>query len=111
MIIDPAHHVELRNGRRIRGARSSANPLIESAAGLFGERLIVVILSGGDGDGTDGVQEARQCGGTVLVQDPASARINGMPTSAIATGAASAVLSVEEIAPVIVDIVTGRNGS
>jgi two-component system chemotaxis response regulator CheB len=75
MIIDPAHHVELRNGRRIRGARSSANPLIESAAGLFGERLIVVILSGGDGDGTDGVQEARQCGGTVLVQDPASARI------------------------------------
>lgn len=107
MTVDPGHHAGLRNGVRVRGARSSANPLLETAAPVYGPRLIVAVLSGGNGDATDGVQEARKYGGVVIAQDPATAQVSGMPSSAIGTGAVNAVLPVESIAPEILRVIAG----
>jgi two-component system CheB/CheR fusion protein len=57
-----------------------------------GPKAIGVILSGTGSDGTKGIEAIKEEGGLVLVQDPSSAKFDGMPNSAIASGLADAVL-------------------
>ncbi len=56
------------------------------------ETAIGVVLSGTGSDGTQGVRALKEEGGMVMVQDPESARFDGMPRSALATGLADYVL-------------------
>ena len=99
---------EYANGRRIRFLRSSANPLLESAAAAFGGRLVAVVLSGTGSDATDGVQTVKAHGGIVIAQDKASSRNWGMPEAAVKSGAVDYVLSVVDIAPILAGLVHGR---
>lgn len=99
------HH---RDGTRVHSLRSSADPLIRSAAHALGGKVIAVILTGGGRNGTDGVRDVRTLGGTVIAQDPATARQPGMPRAAIATGAVDYVLSLESIAPMLVQLTTAE---
>jgi len=50
------------------------------------EKAIAVILSGTGTDGTKGIQSIKDNGGMVIVQDPTSAKFDGMPNSAISSG-------------------------
>ena len=72
-----------------------------SVADDCGARGIGVVLSGAGSDGALGVRAIAGHGGMVLVQDPASAGSDGMPRSAIATGAANHVLGVAKMPEVI----------
>ena len=60
-----------------------------------GSKAIAVILSGTGTDGSKGIQAIQNAGGMVLVQDPISAKFDGMPNSAIASGYADYILSPE----------------
>ena len=84
--------------RKIRHVFSSANPLFASAAQVYGDGVIAVVLTGADSDATDGVQSVRQRGGIVIAQDRATSHVFGMPHAAISTGAVNAVLPLPEIA-------------
>jgi two-component system chemotaxis response regulator CheB len=95
------------NGTRVRGVLSSANPLLESAAPVFQDRLIAVVLTGSGLDATDGVQTVKACGGTVIAQDEPTSLHFGMPGSAIRTGAVDRVLPLPSIAPALVELVGG----
>ena len=92
------------DGRRIRHVLSSANPLFESAAKVFKDRVLAVVLTGYDSDATDGVQAVRAMGGRVIAQDEATSASFDMPKSAIATGAVRAVLPLSEIAPALIEM-------
>lgn len=94
------------DGQRIRHLRASANPLLDSAAEVFGKRVIAVVLSGTDSDATDGVQRVKEQGGVVIAQDQATSRFFGMPSAAIASGAVDLVLPAPEIAPVLLQLTT-----
>ena len=80
------------------GPRMPIDFFLRSLAEDSGERAVAVILSGTGSDGTLGLRTVQGAGGTVFVQDPADARYDGMPRSAIRTGLADYVLPVEEIA-------------
>lgn len=69
-----------------------------SLAEECGDQVIAVIFSGAGTDGARGVRAIRNMGGMVFVQDPATAEFAAMPTAAIDTGQADAVLSPEDIA-------------
>ena len=60
-------------------------------------RAIGVILSGYDGDGTEGCKHIKSKGGTTFAQD-ASAEVDDMPLSAQAAGCIDFVLPPQEIA-------------
>ena len=62
------------------------------------ELALAVVLSGTGSDGTGGIKAVKEHGGLVFVQEPKSARFDGMPRSAIGTGLADFVLSPENIA-------------
>jgi two-component system CheB/CheR fusion protein len=61
-------------------------------------KAIGVILSGAGSDGTIGLKAIKSEGGVSIVQDPKTARFDGMPRSAIAAGIADLILSPESIA-------------
>ena len=68
-----------------------------SMAEEMGEKAICVILSGTATDGTLGLKAVKGGGGLSMVQDPDSAKYDGMPRSAIATGIVDFILPVEKI--------------
>ncbi|MEM7204662.1 MAG: chemotaxis protein CheB [Planctomycetota bacterium] len=64
-----------------------------SLARDVGERAVGIILSGTGSDGSRGVVAIKDAGGLVMVQDRASAKFDGMPMAATASGAADMVLA------------------
>lgn len=80
-------------------ARPSINALFESAADVYSEAAIGVILTGGSIDGVQGITKLKAAGGYTIVQDPASAECVVMPQAAIATGVIDDVLALSKIAP------------
>jgi two-component system chemotaxis response regulator CheB len=98
LVIQRNEQLALVDGRKVRHVRSSANPLFASAAQVYGDGVIAVVLTGGDRDATDGVQTVRHRGGIVIAQDEPSSHLFGMPRSAIDTGAVNAILPLGEIA-------------
>ncbi|MEY8354303.1 chemotaxis protein CheB [Lachnospiraceae bacterium 54-53] len=68
------------------------------------KQAVAVVLSGTGSDGTGGVKAVKEHDGLVLVQNPDSARFDGMIKSAINTGLADFVLTPQEIAAEILNI-------
>lgn len=80
-----------------RGLRLPIDYFLRSLADDQQERCIGVILSGMGSDGTLGLRAIKEKAGLVLVQDPASAKFDGMPRSAIDAGLADVVAPAEEL--------------
>lgn len=82
----------------VRFSRPSIDVLFESAAESYGDRLVAVVLTGANDDGSRGVVAVKEAGGLVYVQDPATAERTEMPEGAIGSGAVDEVLSILAIA-------------
>jgi two-component system CheB/CheR fusion protein len=80
-----------------RGLRLPIDFFFRSLAEDAEERSIGVILSGMGTDGTLGLKAIKGKAGVVFVQDPASAKFDGMPRSAVAAGLADVVAPVETL--------------
>lgn len=80
-----------------RGLRLPIDSFFRSLAEDQGERAICVILSGNGSDGTLGLLAVHGAGGVSFVQEPATAKYDGMPTSAVQSGLATYVLPVDKI--------------
>jgi chemotaxis methyl-accepting protein methylase/transcriptional regulator with PAS, ATPase and Fis domain len=61
------------------------------------EKAIGIVLSGMGSDGTLGLRAIKENSGLVMVQDPASAKYDGMPRSAINSGLVDIVATAEEL--------------
>jgi two-component system CheB/CheR fusion protein len=61
------------------------------------EKAIAIVLSGTASDGTLGIKAIKGEGGLVMVQDPDTAKYEGMPRSAIETGLVDLILPVEKM--------------
>jgi two-component system chemotaxis response regulator CheB len=103
-VAPPDYHLLVERGRfalsvddRVRYARPSIDVLFESAADVYGERLIGIILTGANDDGARGLARIREVGGVALIQEPSSATKRAMPEAAIAATPAAAILPLEEI--------------
>ena len=80
-----------------RGLRLPIDIFLRSLADDLQERSIGVILSGMGSDGTMGLRAIKEKGGVALVQEPASAKFDSMPRSAIDAGLADLVAPAEEL--------------
>jgi len=105
----PDYHLLLEAGPRlalsvdepVHHARPSVDVLFESAADVFGARLLGIILSGANEDGADGLASIRRAGGVTVVQDPALAQESRMILSALSRGPVDFVLCLDRIAELL----------
>jgi two-component system CheB/CheR fusion protein len=75
-----------------RGLRLPIDFFFRSLAEDQGEQAIGIVLSGTGSDGTLGLKAIKGEGGMAMVQDPLSAKYDGMPRSAISTGLVDYIL-------------------
>jgi two-component system, chemotaxis family, CheB/CheR fusion protein len=92
-----------------RGQRMPIDAFLRSLAEDRGERAVGIVLSGTGTDGTQGLRAILGAGGITLVQDPATAKYDGMPESAIKAGFATHILAVEGMPAVL--LARARNGA
>ncbi|MFZ2302970.1 MAG: chemotaxis protein CheB [Gallionella sp.] len=89
--------LQLSTPEQPRGQRMPIDAFLRSLAEDQGEKSIGIILSGTGTDGTLGLRAILGAGGVTLVQEPATAKYDGMPNSAIQAGYATHVLPVEKM--------------
>jgi two-component system, chemotaxis family, protein-glutamate methylesterase/glutaminase len=89
-VAPPDHHLLVKQGclRVTRGLRENRvrpaiDPLFRSAAVAYGARVVGVVLTGLQNDGTSGLLAIKSCGGIAIVQDPTDALYPDMPLSAL----------------------------
>jgi two-component system chemotaxis response regulator CheB len=82
---------------RVHHARPSIDVLFESAAEVYREGVIGVILTGANEDGAAGLAKIKAMGGVAIIQDPSGAERRAMPDAAIAATVADAVLPLDAI--------------
>jgi len=103
-IVPPGHYMAVREGvirlsrpRARQTVRMPFDVLLRSLAEAFGERAVCIILSGTATDGSLGAKAVKEAGGLVIAQEPEESEYDGMPRSAIATGAVDLILPLEKI--------------
>lgn len=105
-IAPPNYHLLIENDRtfsldaseKVNFSRPSIDVTFESAAEVYKENLVCLLLSGANSDGTAGLQKVKENGGTALIQNPASAVVSYMPEYALEHAAIDAVLEPAEMA-------------
>ena len=85
----------------IDGLRPRADLTISDAARIFGDRLVLVVVSGMGKDGLDGAREVKERGGRVLVEAESSAIAYGTPRAVVEARLADAVVPMNELAQAI----------
>jgi two-component system, chemotaxis family, protein-glutamate methylesterase/glutaminase len=103
--VTPGRTCQLDESAPISFARPSIDCLFESVARTYGSRALVIVLTGGLKDGTQGAALIRAAGGLVMVQDPATCRAPSMPQSVIDAGAMHLRLTPGEIADTLQTLV------
>ena len=82
-------------------SRPSIDVLFESAADAYGDKLVGIVLTGANADGSQGLKRIAKNGGLTVVQDPETAEASAMPEAAIAATDVNHVLSLSDIADFI----------
>ncbi|HHT9138817.1 MAG TPA: chemotaxis-specific protein-glutamate methyltransferase CheB [Candidatus Wunengus sp. YC60] len=100
--------VGLISGNPVNGVKPSVDILFDSIAEVYGESAIGVLLTGMGADGAEGLKHIKDKGGITIVQSEDSCAVFGMPKVAIEKGAASRVLSVEDIIRTLKGIVNNN---
>jgi two-component system CheB/CheR fusion protein len=104
-IIPPRKNLRMFHGKLLlseqerneRGINLPIDVFFESLAQDQGEKSVGVVLSGTGSDGARGIRTIKEAGGMVLVQSDDTARFDGMPRAAVATGLADFVLPVHHM--------------
>jgi len=98
MYIEKSGLILLSVDEKVNFARPSIDVLFESAAWVYQQALIGILLTGANHDGAKGMCLIQSLGGLTIAQTPAEAEAPIMPESAIRMGCASMVLNISEIA-------------
>ncbi|MBN1139071.1 MAG: chemotaxis protein CheB [Anaerolineae bacterium] len=107
----PNYHLMIEDDRtfalsvdeKVNYARPAIDVLFESAADVYGDGVIGVILTGANEDGAQGLRMIKARGGVAIVQDPKTAQVPLMPQAAIAAIQVDHVLTLPEIVTWLVE--------
>ncbi|MEO7976970.1 chemotaxis protein CheB [Flavobacterium sp.] len=104
LLFEKSNQLSLDTSEKINYSRPSIDVSFESAAEIYKDQLIGVLLSGSNSDGTEGLKAIQSFGGIIVVQDPISAEMPFMPTHAIQNTTPDFILNVQEIIQFILSL-------
>jgi len=98
LLVEEGPQLALSVDEPVHFSRPSIDVLFESAADVYREHLMGVILTGASQDGAAGLRAIRRAGGMAIVQDPASAEASLMPRAALNAHPDCKALALDQIA-------------
>ena len=100
--LDGTRHARLTDEAPIGGLRPRADLTIADVADTWGERTLLVVLTGMGSDGAQGARAVRAAGGRVLCEAAETCAVYGMPRAVAEDGHADLTLPLHEMAEAIV---------
>lgn len=104
LLIEPDLSFSLSADPHVNFSCPAIDVLFESAADVFSERLIGIILTGASSDGSLGLRTVKAKGGLTIVQNPETAESGYMPQAALDTKSADYIVDLEQIAPLVLKV-------
>lgn len=111
-ITPPNREIIIKNGKlhlskplRTAAARPSIDNLFISLAKEKKKKAIGIVLSGTGADGASGIRAIKEAGGITIVQEPSTAKYNGMPLATVETGKVDYTLAPEKIGTQLKEII------
>jgi two-component system chemotaxis response regulator CheB len=101
MLIEADRSFSLSVDARVNHSCPSIDVLFESAAEVYGEGLIGIVLTGANRDGAQGLKAIKARGGLAIVQNPDSAESGAMPRAALAATPVDHIVELEQLAPLL----------
>ena len=109
LLLDKGPQLALSIDELVHFSRPSIDVLFESAADIYAERLMGIILTGANDDGTAGLAAIHGAGGVTIVQEPESAQVPVMALSALKRTPADFVLPLAEIAVLLHELLRAES--
>lgn len=100
--------IAIEDGPLVNFCKPAVDPLFASAAEVWGNKVLALVLTGMGSDGLAGAKAIVAAGGHVMAQDEESSVVWGMPGQVTNAGLCSAVLSLPEIAAKLTRLFTGE---
>jgi two-component system chemotaxis response regulator CheB len=100
--IDGTRHARLTDEPPVGGLRPRADLTIADVVDVWGERTLLVVLTGMGRDGAQGARAVRAAGGRVLCEAAETCTVYGMPRAVVEDGLADLVLPLGELPEAIV---------
>lgn len=91
--------IKLDDGPQENFCKPAVDPMMRSLIGIYGSKVLCVILTGMGQDGLKGAQTLVENGGRVIAQDEATSVVWGMPGAVATNGLCSAILPLSDIGP------------
>ena len=91
----------LDHSERVNYSRPSIDVAFQSAAEIYRKGLTALLLSGANEDGVEGLRKIKQFGGSICIQDPATAIVPYMPAQAALVLKIDHILNPNKIAKFI----------
>jgi two-component system chemotaxis response regulator CheB len=105
VLVEDDGRLSLSSEELVYYSRPSIDVLFESAADVYGPCLTAIVMTGASADGAKGLAAVHAAGGTCLVQDPERSSVRTMPEAALKACPGAAVLTLEQIANRLLEIV------
>jgi two-component system chemotaxis response regulator CheB len=83
LLVEPDYRLSLSSDEPVLYSRPSIDVLLETAADVFGDGLIGIVLTGANSDGAKGLRAVIGAGGMGWAQNPATAEMAAMPEAAL----------------------------
>lgn len=109
LLIEKDETLSLTVDPKVNYSRPSIDILFESAAEVYENELIGIILTGGNGDGSKGLKVIKEFGGLTIVQDPSTAEAEFMPRAAIKASEVDYILSLNKISNKLIKLMGDTN--
>ena len=97
LLIEENFFFSLTTEERINFARPAINILFETASYAYKDKLIGIILTGANNDGSKGMKAIKKQGGLTIVQNPETAEVDSMPLNAINATKIDYILDLKQI--------------
>jgi two-component system chemotaxis response regulator CheB len=91
------NYFSLSTEESVNHSRPSIDLTFSSAAYVFKDKLIGILLSGANRDGAAGMKDIKEAGGLTIVQDPEECQVKTMTAAAVSATKIDRVLKIEEI--------------
>jgi two-component system, chemotaxis family, protein-glutamate methylesterase/glutaminase len=97
LLLELGNTFALSTDEMINNSRPSIDLTLETAAYVYKQRLIGILLSGANRDGAMGMKKIKDRGGLTIVQDPQECMIDTMPTAALKLTPIDYTLTTQQI--------------